>query len=475
MNRKKENLIRMKVNIALLMVALVGICSAGWERTLGGSGNDYGGAVLKTTDGGYVIGGSKETSAYSGIYDAYLIKTNSSGIPVWSGTYGTSDYDYGCSIATSLDGGYVIAGYTWASTRGYDFYLVKTNSSGSMLWSRTYGSSNHDFARSIARTSDGGYIMAGYTFETDPYLNDIYVVKTNSSGDEIWNKTFSGSFNYVALSIIQTTDGGYIIAGYTDSLGAGEDDVYIIKTNSSGNIAWTRIIDLGSRDVASSILQTTAGDYLITGSSESVGLGESDLFILKLNSSGSTQWIKTYGGSDDDNGASISRTSDNGFIIVGSTQSYGAGEYDVYLLKTNSSGDTLWTQTYGRISNDYGTSVSQTSDGGYIIGGTTESFGSGGSDIYLIKVDAVGIVEWVNQKPRNLFISAYPNPFNSACRISAPENAVVEIFDINGRSIAEFDGGDRIWKPEASVGGGVYLVRAKIGDKDITKRVVYLK
>ena len=237
---------------------------------------------------------------------------------------------------------------------------------------------------SVQQTSDGGYIVAGYNAPAQSSItrNDIYVIKTNSSGDTIWSKTYGGTDNDEGNSVRQTTDGGYIIAGYTRSFGAGSYDVYVIKTNASGDTLWTRTYGGTGDDYGYSVQQTSDGGYIVAGQTSSFGAGGYDVWVIKTNASGDTLWTRTYGGTGDDYGHSVQQTSDGGYIIGGYTTSFGAGSADVYLIKTDASGDTLWTRTCGGTWDDFGYSVRQTSDKGYIVAGASNQ------DVYLIRTNA---------------------------------------------------------------------------------------
>jgi len=293
------------------------------------------------------------------------------GDTLWTRTYGGSHEDWGYSVQQTSDGGYVIAGSTHSFGAGSaDVYLVKTDSSGDTLWTRTYGGSVWDIGYSVQQTSDGGYIIAGRTDSFGAGYSDVYLVKTDSSGDTLWTRTYGGRDWDQARSVHQTSDGGYIIAA------SHPGGLWLLKTDFSGDTLWTRTYEGGGY----SVQQTTDGGYIIAGGTSD------DVWLLKTDSSGDSLWTRAYGGRGSDVASSVQQTSDGGYIIAGHTWSFGTGEYDVYLVRTDSSGDTLWTRTYGGRDWDQARSVQQTSDGGYIIAGETRSFGAGGDDVYLLRV-----------------------------------------------------------------------------------------
>ncbi|MFZ8835387.1 MAG: hypothetical protein ACO2O5_14520, partial [Candidatus Caldipriscus sp.] len=200
-------------------------------------------------------------------------------------------------------------------------------------------------------------------------------------------KTYGGANWDWASSVRQTSDGGYIVVGVTLSFGAGNRDIFLIKTNASGNLQWAKTYGGTNEEEAFSVQQTSDGGYIVAGFTHSFGAGNRDIFLIKTNASGNVQWAKTYGGTDDDRAYSVQKTSDGGYIVAGFTGSFGAGAWDVFLIKTDASGNVQWAKTYGGTNSDVASSVQQTSDGGYIVVGFTHSFGAGDRDIFLIKTD----------------------------------------------------------------------------------------
>lgn len=366
-----------------------------WSQTFGGAtlrDIDSGSSVQQTDDGGYIIAGE---TAYFGTVDAdvYLIKTDSQGNKLWSKTFGGAAYDSANSVQQTDDGGYIIAGETVSFGVGeVDVYLIKTDSQGNELWSKTFGGGSHDVGSSVQQTGDGCYIIVGHTQSIGAGGRDIFMIKTNSQGNELWSKTFGGEADEYGWSVKQTDDGGYVIVGETESFGNGSGDVYLVKTDSGGNELWNKTFGGGSADYGYSVQQTGDGGYIVTGNTFSYGAGEVDVYLIKTDSQGNVLWSKTFGGEAEDVGSSVEQTEDGGYIITGATESFGNGSYDMYLIKTDTEGNELWSTTFGGEDYDYGASVQQTDDRGYIITGNTSSFGDGGKDVWLIKVHIVGDV-----------------------------------------------------------------------------------
>jgi hypothetical protein len=461
-------------------------CDTLWTNTFGGIEDDIALSVQQTSDGGFIMSG-RTFSFGAGMADAYLVKTDASGTEQWSQTYGDSMYDRGPSVQQTSDGGYVIAGQTWSYGAGqYDVYLVKTGASGSEQWYQTFGDSLYDIGYSVQLTSDGGYIIAGKTQSYGAGGYDVYLIKTGASGSEQWSQTFGGSSDEEGWSVQQTSDGGYIIAGSTESYGAGGYDIYLIKTDATGTEQWSQTFGGSGTDRCFSVQQTTDGGYIIAGPTTSYGAGSEDAYLIKTDASGDTLWTKTFGGSGSDLSKSVKQTSDGEYIVAGRTDSFGAGNYDIWLIKTNASGTEQWSQTFGGSSFENGYSVQQTSDGGYIIAGTTESYGAGGEDIYLIRMDSETLLveDFGTYRPREFAIdSPFPNPFNprAVLRYKLQTASLVElsVYDITGRLVTKLvdgwrkAGSHQVTLDATGFASGVYIYSFRAGEfKDAGKMVL---
>ena len=373
-----------------------------WEKTFGGVSMDIGHSVKQTTDGGYVAAGW--TNSFStGPYDAYLIKTDASGNLEWQKRFGGAKDEYSFSVQQTTDGGYIAAGRTYSFGAGeWDAYLIKTNAHGDLEWDNTFGGANHDEGWSVQQTADKGYIVAGETnsFGTGNDA-DVYLIKTNARGDLEWEKVFGGANHDAGRSVQQTTDGGFIVAGLTESFGAGMADIYLIKTDRQGNLLWQKTFgDIGN-EVGFSLQQTTDGGYIAAGQTFSFGAGGGDVYLVKTDRQGNLDWQRTISGGGDDLACSVQQTLNGGYIVGGWTWPVTHGDANVYLIKTDSDGIVVWQKKYGGAGNDLGLSVQQTNDGGFIVAGQTFSFEGGESDVYLVKLSP--------EKPEGYFIRGDAN------------------------------------------------------------------
>jgi uncharacterized delta-60 repeat protein len=360
-------------------------------KAIGGKNDDGGKSLIQTSDGGYVIAGY--TSSFgAGETDVYVVKLDAHGNLQWTTTIGGPASEEGNSLIQTSDGGYAIAGVTQSfGAGGYDVYVVKLDANGNLQWTKTIGGKKEDMGSSIIQTSDGGYAIAGVTQSFGAGKWDVYVVKLDAKGNLQWTRTIGGPGDEIGQSLIQTSDGGYAIAGSTTSFGAGYTDVYVVKLDAYGNLQWTKTIGGKNTDEGLSLIQTSDGGYAIAGSTTSFGAGYTDVYVVKLNANGNLQWTKTIGGKRGDLGISLIQTSDGDYAIAGYTKSFGAGEWDVYVVKLNADGNLQRTKTISA-KNEYPSksSLIQTSDGSYAIAGFTSSFGAGEEDVYFIKLDRNG-------------------------------------------------------------------------------------
>jgi hypothetical protein len=324
---------------------------------------------------------------------ALLVSASAQAQQRWTKTYGGLWGDYGRSVQLTADSGYIVTGYTENFGAGLtDFYLIKADGSGDTIWTKTYGDDGYQSAYSVRKTVDEGFVMVGPTMPPWGTVFDIWIVKTDSSGNTVWTWTWGGGGDDEGRDIQQTADGGYIVVGRTTSMGSGGNDIVLIRLTGSGDSVWIKTIGGTGHDIGYSVQQTADGGFIIAGLSTIGGRSE-DVYLVKTDSMGDTIWTRTYGGTGYDVGLSIDRTTDGGYVVAGQVSSLNGTGKDVYLIRTNSSGDTLWTRTFGGNDFDVGNSVQQTSDSGYIVAGTMY-FSPTDPDVYLVKTDASGDTLW---------------------------------------------------------------------------------
>ena len=271
--------------------------------------------------------------------------------------------------------------------------LVFTVKADAAMWNQTYGGTEEDFGRSVVETSDGGYAVAGKTESFGSGSSDFWLVKTDVNGTMVWNQTYGGIQDDFGRSVVETSDGGYAIAGYTLSFGSGGSDVWLVKTDANGAEEWNQTYGGTYGEFGFSVVETGDGGFALAGSTASYGAGGYDFWLVKTNASGTLQWNQTYGGTNRDEAYSMVQTSDGGYAITGVTFPFDNVKSDVWLVKTDVNGTMVWNQTYGGTSNELGgNSVMETSDGGYAIAAITASYGAGGNDVWLIKTDEYGII-----------------------------------------------------------------------------------
>jgi len=362
----------------------------GWFKHYGGTDNEDGYSIHQTSEGDYVVAGLTESFTY-GSSDFAIYKLNSSGNKVWLKHYGGSSGDIGYSIQQTSDGGYIVAGQTFSYTNGHrDFAIYKLDSNGNKVWFKHYGGTSLDDGYSIQQTSDGGYVVAGVTHSYTYGDADFATYKLDSNGNKVWFKHYGGTNRDAGRSIQQTTDGGYVVAGKTESYTYGNSDIAVYKLDSNGNKVWFKHYGGANNEDGYSIQQTSDGSYVVAGYTESYTYGSTDFAIYKLDSSGNKVWFKHYGGTSSDYGRSIQQTSDGGYIVAGYTSSYTYGGADFAIYRLDSSGNKVWFKHYGGSSDDLGYSVQQTSDGGYVVTGKTNSYTYGGFDFAIYKLDSNG-------------------------------------------------------------------------------------
>ena len=436
-----------------------------WQKALGGSDNDESTCILQTSDGGYVVTGytlsnNEDVLGNHGLFDIWVVKLTETGLIQWKKTLGGNDYDWAYSVCQTNDGGYLVVGYTQSNNGDVsgnhgdkDAWVVKLGSTGAIQWKKSLGGSGWEEAWSVQQTFDGGYIMAGRANSNDGDVSgnhagslDFWVVKLSDIGSVEWQKSLGGSDEDTATSIKQTSDGGYIVVGEAKSTDGdvvgnnGNVDFWVVKLNNLGEIEWQNALGGNGWDFAGDIHETSDG-YIACGSVGSHNTGDVtghqglfDFWIVKLSKNGVLLWQKALGGSKGDWGRSILQTSDGMYVVTGTTQS---SDGDVlinnaietaWILKLNDAGEILWQKSLGGTVGEGSNCIKQTSDSGYIIAGYAwsndgdVSGNHGGGDFWVVKLSPESVSTSV---PQISPLKISPNPAQQSISLKNPSLSAV--------------------------------------------------
>ena len=379
----------MRMMILFVLLAFSTYCSESLEepfmKTYGGSGPDRGVHIIQSSDGNFVIVGNTMTE--SNKLDVYLIKCNSSGDTLWTRTFGGQEDDNGWCVKETSDRGYIITGFTESYNSSMnDILLLKTDENGEKQWHKTFGGSGDDIAWSIAISQDDEYTIAAQTNSFGNGDLDAYLLKTDSNGDTLWTKTFGGPKVDRVFSVDLARDGSILLAGISYSYGAGDRDAYLLKTDPDGKLLWQNTYGGPGYDNAHTVIVNRENDIILTGYGDYWGkAGKMDMFLKKISLKGEDIWTQTYGGEENDRAMTVFQLQDGGYILTGFTQSFGEGDWDAYVVKTGSQGDTLWTSTFGTPAADFGYDIIQSRKGNYFVTGWSHGFGHPEGDLLLIK------------------------------------------------------------------------------------------
>ena len=355
-----------------------------WTRAYGGSSLDRAWGVTQTTDRGYVLAG--ETYSYgAGSSDAYLVKLDKAGDTLWTRTYGGSALDLAMDVKRTPDGGCIVVGSSFSYGPGNaGIYVLKLDSNGDTLWTRSYGGPTYDYGEAIIRLPAGGYAVAGATYSFGAGHSDMFLLRLDANGDSLWMRTYGASGYEWGFSLSHTRDGGFILAGYTDTYGWGMKDSYIVKTDANGFQQWFKSFGGSEDDCALDIIEDMGGGYILSGYTHSFGSGN-NVFAVRMKSNGDSLWIHNYGSSDNDYGWSIQENEDKTYIIIGGITRAGSTEEDALLLGIDSTGTVDYWRWYGGTGYEMGTCSYRTYDGGLIIGGYADPLISGNYDFHALR------------------------------------------------------------------------------------------
>ena len=409
-----------------------------WTKRFGGSGDDTPRSVIPTRDGGFAVFGFTNSidgdlsSKSIAVNDYWLLKFDGDGTLQWQKTYGGSGDDRGQTVVQTSDGGYAITGYAQSddgdatNNEGFhDNWVLRLDENGNILWEKSFGFSGHDHSYDIVETIDGGFFFSGFLDVTSSNgegatdkgtsisahgVGEFWGTKVDGQGILDWRKYFGGTNNDRAYGLTYGHDGGYVMAGFTESndfdisSSKGSYDFWVVKVDKNGTLEWENSFGGTGIDQAQDIVQTSNGGYVIVGNTFSNDTqvtknnGGSDVWLINLDVSGQLIWQKSFGGSAFDAANSVKVASDGGFLIAGNSKSKDGdvlqnfGENDLWLLKTNSEGQLLWQQNLGGSGLDYAYDAFESSDGSYILVGETSSAdfpgveNVGGQDMVILKL-----------------------------------------------------------------------------------------
>ncbi|KPK72889.1 hypothetical protein AMJ87_03335 [candidate division WOR_3 bacterium SM23_60] len=479
--------------ISVLLLATVAILYAPppdlvWSKCYGGAGDDWAYLGEQTADGGFIVAGRYYTVGSMG--DAYIIKTDADGDTLWTKTYGGYNEDRVFDVKQAFDGGYIAVGYKreWHN----QVWLLKLDENGDTAWTKTYGGESGDDATDfVCQTADSGFILSGGIRSYGAGNADVWLLKTDRNGDTLWTKTYGGSELDYGYDVFQKPDGGYVLIAGTESFGAGQGDAWLLNTDANGDTLWTKLYGHSGNEWAYTFRETPDNGYIIAGWTNSMGAGDYDFWLVKTDSLGTVEWERTHGGPNEDCCSSIDLTWDGEYILTGWTYSYGAGADDFWLVKCDASGNYVWSQTYGGSSTDFPYYVCTTADSGYFMCGGTGSFGDEW-DAWLLKTGPdLGVSE---HKELDILANllVHPNPFSTLTHISVEVDsrqkslASIHIFDITGRLVKSFD--PLLYAPSPmqlmwdgtddalnKLPNGVYVLRLAADEHSETKKLLLIR
>lgn len=363
----------------------------GWMKAYGFAGYDTATAVTTADDGGLLVVGYSD-AAGPDVAQYSVTKLSPYGVTSWQKFFGGQDQDYASAVCRAADGGFLIAGDEGSFDRktGRNLWVMKLAASGDLLWERTYGGKDRDEAGGIQPTADGGSIVVGSTLSFGAGGEDAFVLRLGPTGTVIWQMAYGGPSGDRASAVSATGDGGFVVAGTTESAGASRSDVWVLRLGSDGGILWQATYGGPEEEIANAVRSTKDGGCIVAGTTESFGDGFRDAWILRLDAAGSILWQQAYGGAGMDSADSVLETSDGSIVVAGQFSSVGTTAADAWIFKLGPTGNIKWQKAYGGIRSDTSYSLELLPQGGYVVAGYTSSFGAGGTDALVLRLGAAG-------------------------------------------------------------------------------------
>lgn len=395
-----------------------------WDRSYGGENSEYFYSILVTSDGGFLLFGDSSSDASGDKsennidgYDYWVIKIDADGNKVWDKTFNSKEYDSPSVLIYSSDGGYLLGGSSESLISASDYWVIKIDADGNKIWEKTFGGWSTDHLSSITQSSDGSYFLAGSSESSDTDDKsevgngeyDYWVIKIDANGNKVWDKSYGGEGSEYLHNMTATSDGNYLLFGDSNSDASGDKseiniggrDFWIIKIDADGNKIWDKSYGGEGTEYSNNMVALSDGGYLLTGSSESL-VSSFDYFTVKIDANGNKVWGKSYGGESREHLYSALITSDGGYMLSGLSESNAAGEKsednngenDFWAIKIDADGNKVWDKTMGGNGIDYFSSLVIAPNGGYLLGGTSDSDASGsksedskgGNDIWIVKL-----------------------------------------------------------------------------------------
>ncbi len=427
-----------KVRAILVLILAACILNAQelvWQKTFGGSDDDAAYAMQVLQDGSIVVAGYTESYG-KGRKDVYVLKLDRDGNKIWEKTFGGNKDDIAFALQVLNDGSIVVAGVTLSyGTGGGDVYVLKLDKEGNKIWDKTFGGDDNDGATDLQVLSDGSLLVSGETQSYGAGEADVYVLKLDKDGNKIWDKTFGGRHDDWANALKVLDDGSIVIAGLTYSYGVGGGDVYVLKLDENGNKVWGKTFGGSQIDEANALQVLEDGSIVVAGYTGSYGARESDIYVLKLDRDGNKIWEKTLGGGNLGRANALQILPDDNIIVVGMTISFKpewGDEYPfVYVLRIDRDGDKIWDKTFGGRTLNEATSLKVLDDGSIVIAGIKLSYKTRGLDVYVLKIKLQGVSPYAQLPPFLEIKDVKVTDSDEDGIFSAGENAHVKLKIVN--------------------------------------------
>ena len=436
--------------VALLLFGSVGSAVSQppdslWSRTYGGDLYDECRAILQTTDGGFLLAGqTSELDSTPQIADCWLLKTDANGDCVWNHRIETTGLEHPYDLIPCYDGTFVVAGNDRASSAfANDFWLLKVDSMGDTVWDRTYGGPGVDACEAVLQTPDSGFVLGGWTESFGAGGKDFWLVRTDSDGDSLWSRTFGGSWAEECHDIVLTSDGGYLLVGEVlDPVSSY--DIWIVKTDTNGDSEWSRTYGGFHEEYCLSAAQSADGGYVLAGYFHSLYTANEDALIIRTDADGDTLWTRMFPRPPElqDWCEALCRMPDGSSVLAGCRGVNISDDYggDFWLFKVSSAGDSVWSRVFDTGSVEWCFGLKPTADGGFVMVGTKQPTWPDLPDVWLVRIGPTSSVPAVSVPARLTLLTSYPNPFNSTTQIAfmlpVTQRVSLRLYDVLGREVA---------------------------------------